>query len=197
MDRTFLYLSLLFGLSVPSFSQKSDTRILIVYLTRTNNTKAVAEIIQEKVNGVLVGLELEIPYPEDYQAHVDQVVKENETGFLPLLKTKVDVSKYDTLFIGFPTWGMQLPPPVKSFLHNSDLAKKTVIPFNTHAGYGVGSGFNTVQSMCPKSTVLEGLSVEGGHERRGIMLAIKDNRAKEVETLVDKWLSALKIMAVD
>ena len=49
--------------------------ILIVYLTRTNNTKAIAEIIHRKVGGTMVGLELEDPYPENYRATVDQVAK--------------------------------------------------------------------------------------------------------------------------
>ena len=63
-------------------------KILIVYLSRTNNTKAIAEIIQRNVGGTLVALELEKPYPENYQATVQQVVKENETGYLPPLKNK-------------------------------------------------------------------------------------------------------------
>ena len=44
-----------------------------------------------------------------------------ETGFLPPLKTKVNISSYNTIFLGFPTWGMQLPPPMKSFLYKNDL----------------------------------------------------------------------------
>jgi hypothetical protein len=60
-------------------------KILIVYLSRTNNTKALAEIIHKNIGGKLVRLELQNPYPEDYKAIVDQVVKENETGFLPPL----------------------------------------------------------------------------------------------------------------
>lgn len=63
-------------------------KILIVYLSRTKNTKAVAEIIQQNVGGNLVELELQNPYSEDYKTIVAQVQKENETGFLPPLKTK-------------------------------------------------------------------------------------------------------------
>jgi hypothetical protein len=58
-------------------------KVLIVYLSRTNNTKALAEIIHENVGGNLVALELEKPYPDNYQATVHQVAKENETGYLP------------------------------------------------------------------------------------------------------------------
>lgn len=91
-------------------------KILIVYLTRTNNTKAVAEIIHENVGGTLVGLELENPYPENYKATVDQVANENETGFLPPLKTKIDsIEKYDVVFVGFPTWGHAVAASDKKF----------------------------------------------------------------------------------
>jgi flavodoxin len=92
--------------------------ILIVYLSRTNNTKTIAEIIQVKAGGTLVVLELENPYPENYQQIVQQVLKENETGYLPPLKTKIDsIEKFDVVFIGYPTWDMKMPPPMKSFLH--------------------------------------------------------------------------------
>ena len=123
-------------------------KVLIVYLSRTNNTKAIAEIIQRNVGGTLVALELEKPYPENYQQTVQQVVKENETGYLPPLKTKIDsIEKYDFIFLGFPTWDMKMPPPMKSFLKQYDLNGKTIIPFNTNAGYGVGTGFETVRSF--------------------------------------------------
>lgn len=68
----------------------SSRKILIVYLSQTNNTKAIAEIIHKNVGGTLVALELEKPYPENYQQTVQQVVKETETGYLPPLKTKID-----------------------------------------------------------------------------------------------------------
>ncbi|MBT8314275.1 MAG: flavodoxin [Maribacter sp.] len=173
--------------------QKSEN-ILIVFLSRTNNTKAVAELIQNKVGGDLVAVELENPYPENYNAIVKQVAHENETGFLPPLKTKVDMSRYNTIFLGFPTWGMQLPPPMKSFLHKNNLSGKTVIPFNTHGGYGVGSSFKAVKELCPYSNVLNGFTIEGGSERDGIYLAIKGDRKNEAERQVEKWLGELKLL---
>ena len=71
-----------------------SSKTLIVYLSRTENTKAIAEIIHQNVGGKLVALELEKPYPENYQAIVAQVVKENETGYLPPLKTPVSNNSY-------------------------------------------------------------------------------------------------------
>ena len=170
-------------------------KVLIVYLSRTNNTKAIAEIIQKNVGGTLVALELKVPYPEDYKTIVDQVAKENETGFLPPLKTKINsIQKYDIVFVGFPTWGMQLPPPMKSFLTQYDLGGKTVIPFNTNAGYGVGSSFGSVKKLCPRSKLLEGFSTKGGVERDGIYFVIEGEKEKQAQVEIRNWLRKIKLV---
>ncbi|ASO05206.1 flavodoxin [Arenibacter sp. M-2] len=169
-------------------------KTLILYLSRTKNTKALAEIIHNELGGDLVALELVNPYPEDYDAIVKQVAQENETGFLPPLKTKVDISKYDTIFLGFPTWGMQLPPPLKSFLNDYDFTGKTVIPFNTNAGYGEGSSIKTIRKLGPNITILEVFSIKGGIERDGIYLTIKDSREREVKSEVRQWLKKIGVI---
>jgi len=181
----------------PANSQRAPTEknTLIVYLSRTNNTKAIAEIIHQKLGGTLVALELETPYPADYRATVQQVVRENETGYLPHLKTKIEhVDQYDFVLLGFPTWGMQLPPPVKSFLHQYNLKGKTVIPFNTNGGYGVGSSFETVKELCPQSTILQGFTTRGGSEIDGHNLVIKDARAEEASNEVQSWLKTIGVL---
>jgi flavodoxin len=194
-----LFLSSCSSSGTKEFIVKSDTtiqpnKVLIVYLSRTNNTKAIAEIIHNNTGGTLVALELEKPYPEKYQATVQLVAKENETGYLPLLKTKIDsIQNYDVVFVGFPTWGMQLPPPMKSFLKQYDLSGKTVIPFNTNAGYGIGSSFDMVKELCKNSAVLEGFTMKGGVERDGVYFVIKDEKAKEAEKEVKEWLEKIKV----
>jgi flavodoxin len=172
----------------------SSDKILIVYLSRTNNTKTIAEIIHKKVGGTLVALQLEKPYPEDYRETVQQVVHENETGYLPPLKTKIDsIQNYDIVFVGFPTWGMKLPPPMKSFLHQYDLSGKTVIPFNTNDGYGIGSAFETVRELCPKSKLLEGFSITGGMDGNGQPNLSNEEKKNKAETEVTTWLNRIKV----
>jgi flavodoxin len=200
-------LTVFFGLiSLSCSSQTNDVgpkadlidrskKILIVYLSRTNNTKAVAEIIHENVGGTLVALELQDPYPENYKAIVEQVAKENQTGFLPPLKTKIDnIQKYDVVFVGFPTWGMQLPPPMKSFLNQYDLKGKILVPFNTNGGYGIGSTFDTVKELCPDSKVVEGFSIKGGVERDGILFVMEREKEKEARLEVKKWLQKINVV---
>lgn len=191
----FMIIGLMLSSGCVSAQPVSSEKILIVYLSRTNNTKAVAELIQKNVGGTLVALELQKPYPDNYQQTVQQVVDENRNGYLPALKTKVDsLEKYDVVFIGFPTWDMQMPPPMKSFLHQYDMSGKTVIPFNTNAGYGVGSGFETVKELCAGSRVLKGFEIKGGIERGGVLFVVKGEKAKKTETEVKDWLQEITIL---
>ena len=181
-------------LSWTSEAQVKNHKILIVYLSRTNNTKVVAELIQTKVGGDLVALELLKPYPTDYKTTVAQVAKENESGYLPPLKTQIDnIAQYDIVFVGFPTWGMQLPPPVKSFLKQYDLSGKTVVPFNTNAGYGVGSCFQTLESLCANSKILDGFEIKGGIERDGVLFVMEGKKAAEAYKLLSNWLKKIGI----
>lgn len=173
-------------------------KILIVYLSRTKNTQAVAEMIQDKVGGTLVSLELQSPYPENYKAIVAQVADENETGYLPPLKTKIEnLRQYELIFIGFPTWGMRLPPPIKSFLNEYDLRGKTVIPFNTNAGYGTGSSFDTVRELCPDSEIVEGFSAKGGIERDGVLFVMEGEKEIEVRQEVNSWLKGINLLPIN
>lgn len=176
-------------------TKKEKGKLLIVYLSRTNNTKQVAEIIQKEVGGDLVALELKEPYPENYDSIVAQVAEENESGYLPPLKTRIDnFNQYDVVFIGFPTWGMRLPPPMKSFLNKYNMSDKTVIPFNTNAGYGIGSSFKTVKEMCPNATILEGFSTKGGIERDGIYFVMEGDKKIKVKEEVVTWLRQIKFL---
>lgn len=188
---TFFWILILLLVARPVKAQvESDSEdVLIVYLSRTGNTEAVAEMIRDEVGGDMVELELETPYPEDYDAIVAQVARENETGTLPPLKTEIEnIGDYNTVFVGFPTWGMQLPPPMKSFLNEYDLSGKTVIPFNTNGGYGLGSSIRQIEELCPDSKILESFSVRGGLERDGIYLDIKGDRREEVRAEAVEWL---------
>jgi len=180
---------LLVASPVKAQGNSGSEELLVIYLSRTGNTEAVAEIIRDEVGGDRVELELKTPYPKDYDAIVAQVDRENERGYLPALKTQIEnIQNYETVFIGFPTWDMQLPPPMKSFLNEYDLSGKTLIPFNTNGGYGLGSSIRKIEELCPDSTILESFSVRGGLERDGIYLDIKGERREEIRAQVIEWL---------
>ena len=75
---------------------------------------------------------------------------------------------------------MQFPPPMKTFLTENNLGGKVIAPFNTNAGYGVGSGFDTVKEFASNSKILEGFSTKGGIQRDGILFVMEDEKETEV-----------------
>lgn len=171
---------------------KNSKTLLIVYYSRTGNTKAVAELIQEKVGGDLVQIETEEKRPTNYQKEVEQNVQEQEREVLPELTTIIpDFDKYERIFVGTPTWNMALPQAVVSFLDSYDFNGKKIIPFNTHGGYSAGSTFSQISSNTKGANVLEGYTVKGGEETNGLMLIIKDKNREKVSKKIDTWLEII------
>ncbi|MFA4870458.1 MAG: hypothetical protein WC623_19840 [Pedobacter sp.] len=68
---------------------------------------------------------------------------------------------------------------------------KTIIPFNTNAGYGIGSSFETLKQLCPNSKVLEGFSTKGGKEKDGILYIMEGEKEKQVQYEVQQWLNKI------
>ena len=84
--------------------------------------------------------------------------------------------------------------PMKSFLKQYDLGGKTIVPFNTNDGYGIGSSFDTVKGLCPNSKMLDGFTIKGGMESDGQPHLSKDASAREAEKEVKKWLQKIKLI---
>lgn len=172
--------------------QVENPKTLIVYYSRTGNTKAVAELIQDKVGGDLVQIETAEARPANYQEEVNQNEQEQDNDVLPELKTEInDFDSYDCVFIGAPTWNMALPQAVVTFLESYNFSGKTVIPFNTNGGYGEGSVFNQIEAGAKGAKILDGFSVKGGEETNGILLAIKGNKKVAVTKEIDRWLNKI------
>ena len=173
-----------------------NPKALIVYLSRTKNTEALAKMVQEKVGGDLVALELQTPYPENYQAIVRQVDQENQDGYLPLLKTRIETfGQYDAIFVGFPTWDMQLPPPIKSFLnqYEADLNGKMIVPFNNNSGYGMGQSLAQFNQYCRGYQIMQSIELRGGIERDGILFVMEGERANQAKNTIAQWLQDLSV----
>lgn len=154
-------------------------RALIVCFSPTGNTETVAWMIQKYTNADVADLKPLMLYPRDYKNAMEQVQLENQLGYLPKLgRFDTDISPYPLIFIGFPVWDAQLPPPVKTWLKNSSLAGKTLVPFTTHAGGGAGDSFAQISQLCPDSTVLPGLALIGNPDNNSSTNAIRGRVAE-------------------
>lgn len=113
------------------------SKTLIVYYSYTNgNTKRIAEMIQEKIGADIIRIDTAKPYEGTYRQISDQGKRECETGFMPdITPSNIDISPYDTVIVGTPTWWYTMAPAVLTFMRNTNFSGKTVIPFMTNGGW--------------------------------------------------------------
>jgi flavodoxin len=71
------------------------------------------------------------------------------------------MSQYDTIILGYPNWWGTMPMAVFTFLEQYDFTGKTIIPFCTHEGSGMGHSVGDIKQICPGVTVLEGTPIHG------------------------------------
>ena len=141
-------------------------QILIAYFSRSGNTQRIANLIQQQVGGTLYEIQPEVPYPPSYDAVVDQAKEEIQAGYKPALQSPLDhIEQYDMIFVGSPNWWDTIAPPVATFLSEHDLLGKTVIPFCTHGGGGLGRIGQDIAKLCPQSTILGSFEIYGSRTR--------------------------------
>jgi flavodoxin len=156
-------------------------KVLVVYYSRSGNTREIANQIHERVGGDIVEIQTVEPYPEDYSAVTKQAQQELNSGFKPPLKTKVEnIGSYDVIFVGSPCWWSTVASPVRTFLSEYDLSGKVIAPFITHAGSGLGRSVADIGTFCPDSTIPDGLAVWG-------------TNAKTAQSEVAEWLRRLGV----
>lgn len=138
---------------------------LIVYFSWSGNTRGIARLLHQKVGGDLVELQLVKPYSRDYNTCLEQAEKDQQTGARPELKTHItDMTRYDVIFLGYPNWWGTMPMPIASFLEQYDFSDKTIVPFVSSGGSGLGRSVADITRLCPSTTIAEGLAVryDGG-----------------------------------
>ena len=128
------------------------------------NTEVIAEYIQEFADAELFKVEAVNEYPDDYMKCIDIAKKEQQADSRPEIKeTLTDISKYDTIFIGFPNWWGTLPMPMFTQLEQLDFTGKVVKPFVTHEGSGFGSSLKDLDKLCAGAEIKKGLSIPGAN----------------------------------
>lgn len=163
-------------------SSSASSKILVAYFSQTGHTRTVADQIHDQTGGDLFEIVPEKPYPSDYDTLVNQAQKEKNENYKPPLKTKVEnMASYDVVIVGSPIWWGAIASPVRTFLSEYDFSGKTIIPFTTHEGSGLGSSVEDIKKLCPKATV-----VEDG-------LAVRDSDVNNAKDTVSDWLKKIGI----
>ena len=166
----------------------SDRKILIAYFSRaeniavdpnvdavasasinisgdaiTGNVQILAGMIETATGGDVFSIQTEEKYPTGYRDTTDLARTEQGEAARPTLAAHVEnFDDYDVIFLGYPNWWGTLPMAVATFLEEYDFTGKTIIPFASHEGSGLGGGPRDIAALCPGATVLDGLAVRGG-----------------------------------
>ena len=127
------------------------------------NTERVAEFIQKAVGGELFEIEPVREYAASYMTCIKEAQAEQRGNERPAVKALPEsLDGYDTIFIGYPNWWGTMPMFMLTVLDAFDWTGKTIVPFCTNEGSGLGSSERDIKASCPGATVKPGLSIHGG-----------------------------------
>jgi len=174
---------------------KTEEKAIVVYFSHTGenysvgvikegNTAKVAKVIAAKTGADIYEIKEAKPYPQSYDECIDVAKKELKDKARPEIAGDLpDLTGYQVVYLGYPNWWGDCPMIVYTFLEKSKIEGKTILPFCTHEGSGLGSTAKNIQKAFPGAKVeLNGFSLRGA-------TAQKD--AKATEEAVDKWLKTL------
>ena len=133
-------------------------KILIVYFSATGTTKKLAKKLSDILKADLFEIKPTIPYTSkdlDWtNKNSRSSIESKNPDFRPEIKNKVEnFSAYDTIFIGFPIWWYVAPNIISTFLESYDFSHKTIIPFATSGGSGMGKTEDILKKCCSESSI--------------------------------------------
>ena len=175
----------------------AEGKMLVIYFSRAGenwqvgnvergNTAIMVDYIKELTDVDVFEIVPEVPYPSNYMECVNYVNDvEIPQNLRPAYKGDIEnIADYGTVFVGGPIWCGQPPYIFRTFFekHAGELNGKTIIPFGTHGGSGVGSYTSLIREYYPNATVPESLGISGN--------SIRDASSK---TTVENWLKRLGV----
>lgn len=126
------------------------------------NTEVAANMIAEVTGADLFKLEPVVEYSTDYTECTNEAAEDKRKNARPdLIKYPDSLDAYDTIYLGYPNYWGTAPMAVFTFLERYDFSGKTIKPFCTHEGSGMGSSERDIKKSCPGATVEKGLAIHG------------------------------------
>lgn len=136
-------------------------KILVAYFSASGQTAKLAKTLADVTGGDLFEIAPETAYTAADLDWMDKksrsTIEMKDPESRPAIAGKVaDMAQYDTVFVGFPIWWYQAPRIIETFLESYDFSGKTVIPFATSGGSGMGGTNKALAPSCTGARLLEG-----------------------------------------
>lgn len=152
-----------------AFYSRADENYVngLIKTLNVGNTEVAANIIKELTDADLFKIEQAKPYASDYNECIAQAQTDQRRNARPELKNFPEtLDEYDVIYLGYPNYWSTMPMAVFTFLEHFNFSGKTIKPFCTHEGSGLGSSLNDIKKLCPTAKVEKGLAIHGGNVKR-------------------------------
>ena len=154
-------------------SAPQQSKSVVVYFSQTGATKKLAQVFKDARHADEVELQLVKPFPSTYDSTIAAVRAERESKQWPaLVNAKVELAKYDTVFLGYPIMFGTFTTPIYTFLEANDLSGKVVVPFCTYGSGGRKASASELKTLEPNANVTlaygisnKRINAEGGIEK--------------------------------
>ena len=153
-------------------------KALVAYFSATGTTKGVAEHIANGLNADIYEIVPEEPYTDadlDYNDNNSRTTIEmNDPDARPAISGSVEnMEQYDIVFIGFPIWWYVAPTIINTFLESYDFSGKTIVPFATSGGSGMGNTNEKLAPSCPGAILMKGKMLNGSLSQEELKAWVK------------------------
>lgn len=149
----------------------------------TGNTEVAAGMLQELTGADIFKIEPQQAYSKDYNECIAQAQADQKRNARPELVTYPDsIDSYEIIYLGYPNYWGTMPMAVFTFLEHFDFAGKTILPFCTHEGSGMGSSVSDIRKLCSGAVVETGLAIHGSSvekSRKKIMDWVEEGRMQK------------------
>ena len=137
------------------------------------NTALAAEKLQALTGGDLFRIEQVKPYSASYNTCIEEARQDQRRDARPALTHLPEhLADYDVIYLGYPNYWGTMPMAVFTFLTSFDFGGKTICPFCTHEGSGLGRSVADIRRLCPTAKVVDGLALHGSSmDRAGQAIA--------------------------
>lgn len=151
------------------------SKTLVTYFSASGVTKKIAEELSETVHADLYEIVPEQKYTEqdlDYKNPNSRSSLEmsDESSRPRLAGNPIDITPYSVIYVGFPIWWGVAPHIINTFLERYDFSGKTIIPFATSGGSGLGNTVKILESSAPGATFKQGKRLGGEEDEESLKL---------------------------
>ncbi len=155
-------------------SETQGKKVLVAYFSATGTTESVAEHIADGLNADIYEIIPEEPYTDADLNYNDNnsrsTIEMNDPTSRPAISGSMEnMEQYDIVFIGYPIWWGEAPRIVSTFVESYDFSGKTVVPFCTSGGSGVGSSASNLEQLTSGATWMEGRRLNGSDSQETVM----------------------------